>query len=89
MTPLPFSACPVLVVDDHLLSRKLVTQQLLTLGFTDIDSAQNGAEALALMDRKAYKLVIFDWVMPVMDGLEFIKNCMRRPDFKDCAFLMI
>jgi signal transduction histidine kinase/CheY-like chemotaxis protein len=60
----------VLVVDDHPVNQLLLTKLLLKFGFVNIDSAENGAEALVAVSKSPYDMVLMDGQMPVMDGYE-------------------
>jgi signal transduction histidine kinase/CheY-like chemotaxis protein len=60
----------ILVVDDHPVNQLLLTKLLLKFGFVNIDSAENGAEALLAISRYPYDMVLMDGQMPVMDGYE-------------------
>lgn len=79
----------VLVVDDHLLTRMLLQQQLRVIGFTQIDHATDGAEGLRMMEEHYYDIAIVDWMMPVMDGLSFIKSCTKDEKFSRCGFIVL
>lgn len=63
----------VLVVDDSALQRRLVTLNLKKWGF-HIQEAASGVEALEMCLSNQYDMIISDWVMPKMDGLEFCKE---------------
>ena len=62
-----------LAVDDSATMRNLVKMALESEGFT-VDTAENGQEALELAKRNTYDIVISDINMPVMDGLQFLKE---------------
>lgn len=63
-----------LVVDDSRTIRMILTKMLMELGFETVPGAGNGAEALDLMSRYPdIDLVLVDWNMPQMNGLEFVK----------------
>ena len=79
----------ILVVDDHNLSQKLMSKQLEVLGYTNVEIASNGEGAMEKMDEQRFDIVLLDWAMPVMDGLEFLEQFKKRKDFKDVAILMI
>ncbi|MBU0800629.1 MAG: response regulator [Alphaproteobacteria bacterium] len=85
----PYADYKVLILDDHQLSCKLLVQQLESMGFEDIESANDGATGLAMMETKPYDLVIFDWMMPVMDGLTFLKACVQNERHKKCGFIAL
>jgi two-component system chemotaxis response regulator CheB len=71
----------VLVVDDSAFVRKVVTQMLSRSPFIDVvGAAHDGAEALEMVDRLRPDVMTLDLVMPVMDGLEFLRRQMAiRP----------
>lgn len=71
----------VLVVDDSAFVRKVVTQMLSRSPFIDVvGAAHDGAEALEMVERLRPDVVTLDLVMPVMDGLEFLRQQMAiRP----------
>ncbi len=61
-----------LVVDDSKVIRKVARHILETLDFT-VDEAEDGREALRRCDEKMPDVILLDWNMPVMSGLEFLK----------------
>ena len=63
----------VLLVDDDESSLILAAKMLKRAGFDHVDTALTGAGALELMRSKDYRLVISDWNMPGMDGLDLLK----------------
>jgi two-component system response regulator YesN len=66
----------VIVVEDEALIRRSITKkiQALNLGFDVVGSAMDGQSALALIESELPHLVVTDIRMPIMDGLELIKN---------------
>jgi two-component system chemotaxis response regulator CheY len=62
-----------LVVDDSPLLRKLVCRMLVDLSMA-VEEAGNGAEALAMCERAMPDAILLDWNMPVMSGIEFVKQ---------------
>lgn len=65
----------VLVVDDSGVMRKIIGRSLAALGVSDIEEAGDGREALeAFGDGSRFDLVITDWNMPEMNGLELTKQ---------------
>ncbi len=62
------SCCDVLVVEDNQVNQLVVRQLLLSLGHR-CDVAANGLEAIEMLQRKQYRIVLMDGHMPVMDGL--------------------
>jgi two-component system chemotaxis response regulator CheY len=67
-----------LIVDDSRVIRKVSTKIAKSLGYVPIE-AQDGEEALALCKRSMPNLVLTDWNMPEMDGLEFVRRLRAIP----------
>lgn len=63
----------VLLVEDHSISREIITSQVISLG-CEVSIAHNGREALDLLEEQVFDLVLSDWQMPVMDGIELARN---------------
>ena len=63
----------VLVVDDVLINRKLLTRMMSTIGIT-VTTCDNGIEAVQICETKEYSLVLMDMVMPVMNGVDACKQ---------------
>jgi two-component system, chemotaxis family, chemotaxis protein CheY len=65
----------VLIVDDSAVMRKMVTRGLRQAGyvFKEVLEAGNGSEAIKVLNEHKVDLIMLDWNMPVMNGLEFIK----------------
>jgi diguanylate cyclase (GGDEF)-like protein len=63
---------PILVAEDHPATRKLLERILANAGFT-VTSAVNGAQALDLFRQQFIPMVLLDWVMPEMNGIELCK----------------
>ena len=75
----------VLIVDDSALVRKQLTEMINTLGF-EIETAKNGQEAVDKAIETQYDVITMDINMPVMDGIEAVKQIMEA---KPTAILMI
>jgi len=63
----------ILVVDDFATMRKIIHNVLRQLGYDNIHQAEDGASALEIIDREPVDLVITDWNMPQMSGLDLLK----------------
>lgn len=63
----------ILVVDDETLIREVIKEYSLNEGYT-VDEAENGREALEMIEKNDYDVVIMDVMMPTMDGLTAIKE---------------
>ena len=68
-----------LVIDDSRVIRKVSRHILETLEF-DVDEAENGAEGLDRCDARMPDVILLDWNMPVMTGIEFLTKLRSRPD---------
>lgn len=78
-----------LVVDDSRAMRSILTRLMSGLGF-EVAQAGDGAQALAVIDAGARPdVVLVDWNMPVMNGLEFIKTVRGRQDLRDVSLMMV
>ncbi|PZO86526.1 MAG: two-component system response regulator [Micavibrio aeruginosavorus] len=64
----------VLVVDDYQTMIRIIKNLLKQLGFTNIDEATDGTAAYELISHKKYGLVISDWNMEPMSGLDLLKK---------------
>jgi two-component system chemotaxis response regulator CheY len=83
-----------LIVDDSNSFRIQLTKQLSNLGYKTIVGAGNGKEALQLLQdawqKKApFDLIISDWNMPEMTGIELLKQVRAMPELKFTSFLML
>jgi len=63
----------ILIIDDVDYIRKSISKLLEDEGF-QCESARNGSEALEIIDKESYQLIITDIMMPTMDGFEFLDN---------------
>lgn len=79
----------VLVVDDFPTMRRIVKNLLKQLGFENIDEAEDGNMALNKMKSNSYGLVVSDWNMPNMEGIELLRNVRADAALKDTPFLMV
>lgn len=79
----------ILVVDDFSTMRRIVKGILGQLGFKNIVEAENGAEALEIVQKGGIDFVVSDWNMPVMNGLDFLKNVRKEKNPKDLPVLMV
>jgi two-component system sensor histidine kinase/response regulator len=78
-----------LVVDDVESMRKINSAQLRALGASQILLANNGAEALRILTRQPVHVILSDWNMPVMDGLELLQTVRAHPRLAHLPFIMI
>lgn len=79
----------VLVVDDFATMRRIVKNILKDIGFTDISEAEDGAVALKQLQASPADLVICDWNMPNMSGLDLLKAVRADATLKATPFVMV
>jgi two-component system, chemotaxis family, chemotaxis protein CheY len=79
----------VLVVDDYKSMIRIVRGMLTQLGFSNVDEATDGPSALKLMESKSYGLILSDWNMSPMTGLELLKQVRSNPETRPTPFLMV
>ena len=84
----------VLIVDDMMMMRKLVRKSLQELGFTKIIEADNGAVAWEKLKEsekngEAIGLVLSDWNMPVMTGIELLQAVRADAKFNSLPFFLL
>ncbi|MDR6263424.1 SpoIIE family protein phosphatase [Roseobacter sp. N2S] len=78
----------VLVVDDSTLQRRIVSLNLKKWGF-DVTEAASGLEALEICKKQDIDLVLSDWMMPEMDGLEFCKEFRKLDRSRYGYFILL
>jgi two-component system chemotaxis response regulator CheY len=79
----------ILIVDDYRTMRRIVRNLLDQLGFHHVDEAEDGESALAKLQTGSYGLVISDWNMAPMDGLELLQQVRADPALRTIRFIMV
>ena len=79
----------ILVVDDSTPIRRVVKTTLAGLGFRRVIEANNGEAAWQMLQSGDVKLIISDWNMPNMTGIELLKAVRGDERFKTLPFLML
>ncbi|GAA6175424.1 response regulator [Sulfitobacter pacificus] len=79
----------IMVVDDMSTSRGLITQALDAFGVRNVATAENGKQALQALASKPVHLVISDYNMPEMDGLQLLHYLRAAPKTKGVGFVLI
>ncbi len=69
---------PILIVDDYKTMLKIIRNLLRQLGFGNVDEAMDGSAALQKIHSKNCGLVISDWNMEPMSGLQLLKEVRLR-----------
>jgi two-component system, chemotaxis family, chemotaxis protein CheY len=79
----------VLVVDDFATMRKIIRNVLRQINIDNVADAENGKQALGMLQKEPFDLIISDWIMPEMTGIEFLKACKADDVLKLIPFLMV
>ena len=79
----------IMVVDDMSTSRGLITQALEAFGVRNVSTAENGSEAIELLNKSPVHMVISDYNMPNMDGLHLLKNLRSNERTRGVGFILI
>jgi two-component system chemotaxis response regulator CheY len=80
---------PILIVDDYKTMLRIIRNLLKQLEFNHMDEATDGIAALAKLREKSYGLVISDWNMQPMTGLELLRAMRGDSDLEALPFIMI
>ncbi|MCL7929262.1 chemotaxis response regulator CheY [Halomonas llamarensis] len=78
-----------LVVDDFPTMRRIVRSLLKELGFTNVEEAEDGQDALNKLRAGSFEFVVSDWNMPNLDGLEMLKEMRQDDALKELPVLMV
>lgn len=82
----------ILIIDDSLLDRRLLMKVISSSGITaEIVQASDGDEGLKILSQSSEEiaLVLLDWQMPKMSGIEVLKAMSKNADFKKIPVIMI
>jgi two-component system chemotaxis response regulator CheY len=79
----------VLVVDDFATMRRIVKGVLKQLGFSNIIEAEDGNAALGELRKEKFGLIVSDWNMPNMSGLDLLKAVRGDATLKTIPFIMV
>ncbi len=80
----------ILIVEDDDINRKLLVNILNTIGYANVLQAENGLLGWELIQKEKIDLVMTDWMMPELDGLELLKKIrLSDPPLKTLPVIMI
>ena len=79
----------ILIVDDFATMRRIARQILQSLGFANVDEAEDGKEALASIRSQPFDLVLSDCNMPNMNGLELLSTLRQDSELNDIPFIVM
>lgn len=79
----------ILVVDDFPTMRRIVRGLLKELGFTNVEEAEDGQDALNKLRSGGFEFVVSDWNMPNLDGLDMLKQIRADAALQHLPVLMV
>jgi two-component system chemotaxis response regulator CheY len=79
----------ILIVDDFATMRRIMKNILKQIGFSNIIEADDGTTAMEELKKTSVDLIISDWNMPKMTGLDLLKKVRSTDGLKDVPFLMV
>ncbi len=79
----------VLVVDDMSTMRRILKNVLKQIGFSNLVEAENGQDALNKLKVGDIGLIVSDWNMPIMQGIELLRTVRADAELKHLPFLMV
>jgi two-component system chemotaxis response regulator CheY len=79
----------VLIVDDFATMRRIVKNILTQLGYKNIIEADDGSTAVDVLKNQKVDLIISDWNMPKMTGLELLKHVRADASLANTPFIMV
>jgi two-component system, chemotaxis family, chemotaxis protein CheY len=79
----------IIVIEDFPFMRRIIKNCLLELGFVNIHEADDGSTGLDIIHREKADLIISDYDLPDISGIELLKVLQSSDKFKDVPFLMV
>ena len=87
--PMPPKDVKILVVDDHPMIRNIIKDILAKLGYANVQDAENGMQAIQKLKAEKFDLIFLDWNMPVMQGIDVLRELRKIPAYKDTPVIMV
>jgi two-component system, chemotaxis family, chemotaxis protein CheY len=79
----------ILVVDDHALTRSMVQSILRSAGYSEVIHADNGEHAIRRLGEQRMDLVVCDWNMPTVSGIDVLRFMRKNDDYQNIPFIML
>ena len=79
----------ILLVDDFAAMRRILKNVFSQIGLTNIIEADDGTTAIDVLKENKVDLIVSDWTMPKMSGLDLLKTVRSNEDTKNTPFLMV
>ena len=80
---------PILIVDDYKTMLRIIRNLLKQIGFDNVEEATDGTEALQKLRQKKFNLIISDWNMEPMTGIELLREVREDDNLKKMPFIMV
>jgi two-component system, chemotaxis family, chemotaxis protein CheY len=80
---------PILIVDDYKTMLRIIRNLLKQIGFDNVEEATDGTAALQKLRESEFKLVISDWNMEPMTGIELLREVRADENMKKLPFIMV
>lgn len=88
ISPKDIKTLKVLACDDNSTARMIITEAIETFGY-EISTVDSGKECIKKLQENTYDLLIIDWLMPEMDGIEVIKSIKANKSTNDLPIIML
>lgn len=79
----------ILIVDDSPTMRRILVNTVIKAGYSDVKEAEDGKDGLAKLLAGEYDLLMTDWNMPNMNGLELVQTVRADDKLKNIPILMV
>jgi len=79
----------ILFVEDSEVQQELGIYRLQDIGFNNVAKASNGLDAIAYLESNPVDLIISDWEMPEMDGMDLLRVVRSTPDIQETPFIIM
>ena len=79
----------ILIVDDFDTMRRIIKGALKEIGFYNFIEANDGKSALGKLDKEKVDLIVSDWIMPNMNGIELLKTFKKDEKLRKIPFIMV
>jgi two-component system, chemotaxis family, chemotaxis protein CheY len=79
----------ILIIDDFATMRKILKNILKQIGFKNISEADDGKSALKILKKEHFDLILSDWNMPEISGLELLNGVKSDNELKNIPFVMV
>ncbi len=83
------SGYKIMIIDDSSTTRKVISNILRQIGHNNLLEAENGIDALAKLAQNKVDLILCDWNMPNMNGLQFVKSLRKMKTYGNIPILMV